>query len=454
MRIPAALAAIAAALAALGGLSAPGTPAARAEPLAPDELANKKDGGYVTGLPLFAYSTDIGLGLGARAYYYWDGHRDDPRFAETPYLYRVFLQAFASTRGVQFHWLDLDAPKLFDSPYRVRSQLIFGRNINSNYFGLGERALAPLAFPGAARSYASYADYTHDQAVVRGDGTSYTKYDQFDLLRPLFIASVERLFLADRIRVLAGFGVSWAQIGDYTGRPVDAIDAAGRDSHAIEAPTRLTEDCAARRIVGCGGGRDDFLRLGISYDTRDFEPDPNTGVFVDLALDASTVALGSQYDYVRVLAAARGYWSPLPELADLVLAGRLLLEAQSNGAPFFTMDSLPFTEDPRSGLGGHRTLRGFRQDRFVGSVMSAANAELRWTVGHATVQGQRFGLIVAPFVDAGRPYDALGQLSLRSWRASYGGALRIAWNLATLVTIDYGASSEDTGFYVNFNHIF
>jgi len=62
--------------------------------------------------------------------------------------------------------------------------------------------------------------------------------------------------------------------------------------------------------------------------------------------------------------------------------------------------------------------------------------------------------IAAPFFDAGRPYDALGQLSLRHWRASYGGALRIAWNLATIVTVDYGLSSEDTGLYINFNHIF
>jgi hypothetical protein len=37
---------------------------------------------------------------------------------------------------------------------------------------------------------------------------------------------------------------------------------------------------------------------------------------------------------------------------------------------------------------------------------------------------------------------------------SYGGALRVAWNLATIVTIDYGVSSEDAGFYINFNHIF
>lgn len=448
MRISAALAVGAATLAAssIRGI--------RAENLAPDELVHKKAGGYVTGLPLAAYSTDIGLGLGARLYYYWDGHPGDARFAETPYLYRVFLQAFASTRGIQFHWLDFDAPRIFDSPYRIRGQLIYARDINSNYFGHGERAVAPLAFPGASRTYTSYADYTRDQQRAASDGRSYSKYDQYDLLRPVFLASVERLFAGDRVRVLAGIGLSYDRIRDYTGKQVDATDAVGHATQAIEAPTRLAQDCAAGRLVGCRGGRDDYLRLGISYDTRDFEPDPNAGGFFDLALDAGTVALGSQYDYLRVLLAARGYWSPVRELADLVLAGRLVFEAQTNGTPFFSMDTLPFTEDPRTGLGGHRTLRGFRQDRFVGSVMTLGNAELRWTFGHLTAWGQRFGFIVAPFFDAGRPYDALGQLSPRNWRASYGGALRVAWNLATIVTVDYGVSSEDAGFYVNFNHIF
>jgi hypothetical protein len=426
---------------------------AHADPLSPADLARKREGGYVTGLPLVAYSTDLGLGAGARAYYYWDGARTDPRFATTPYLYRVFLQGFASTQGIQVHWLDFDAPRIFATPYRVRSQLIFARNINCNYFGLGSAAVAPLHFPGEPGTFARYADYTAAEQLDR-NGVAYTKYDQFDLIRPLWLASVERLVAGDRVRLLAGFGLTYAKINDYTSTRVDAIAADGSATTAISAPTRLFEDCEAGLLVGCGGGRENFLRFGVSYDTRDFEPDPNRGVFADLAVDLATIALGSEYDYARVLGAVRGYWSPLPARADLVLAGRALLELQTAGTPFFSQNSLPFTEDFRNGLGGHRTLRGFRQDRFVGRAMALLNGELRWTFTRFRIKRQELALIAVPFLDTGRSFDDAGALTARDWRTSVGGALRFSWNLATIVTIDYARSSEDAGFYVNFNHLF
>lgn len=427
---------------------------ATADQLPPEDLARKKERGYVTGLPLVTYSTDIGLGGGARAYYFWNGTRDDARFAQTAYLHRIFLQAFASTRGLQFHWLDYDAPRLLGSPYRVRAQLIFERNINSNYFGGGDDALAPLAFPGApGQTYETYADYTDAQRRVI-DGVAYTKFNQYERIRPVFTASVERLLLGDRLRLLAGYGFAYAKIHDPTGDRVDAIDSDGRDTQAPEATTRLRLDCDAGRVVGCDGGRVGFLRLGVSYDTRDFEPDPNSGVFADLALDAATVALGSEYDYLRLLGTVRGYFSPAPKRADLVLAGRALLQLQTADAPFFFQDVLTTTEDSRDGLGGHRTLRGYRQDRFVGRAMAAVSGELRWTFTRFALAGQQFGLIAVPFVDVGRSFDDAGALTAEDWRLSYGGALRISWNLSTLVTIDYGRSSEDAGLYINFGHMF
>jgi len=432
-------------------LLAIGIRTAHADQLTPEDLARKNQRGYFTGLPLFAFSTDIGFGAGARAYYYWNGLKSDPRFASTPYLHRIFLQGFASTRGIQYHWLDYDAPKIAGTPYRIRSQLVFGRNISQNYFGLGNAALAPLTFPGAG-TFDKFADYSLAQQQVVS-GQTFTKYDQFDLQKPLIIASVERLFANDHVRLLGGLGFSYATIRDYTGKQVDAIDA-GMAVTATQATTRLREDCDAGKLVGCEGGREGWLRLGVSYDTRDFEPDPNSGIFADLAIDAATVALGSEYDYVRMLGAVRGYWSPAPAAVDLVLAGRAFLQIQTRGTPFFSLDALPFTEDFHLGLGGHRTLRGYRQDRFVGRTMAATTAEVRWTFTRFRAARQKFALILVPFVDLGRSFDSSKALTLSDWRVGYGGALRITWNLATVVTIDYGLSAEDTGFYINFRHMF
>ncbi len=423
-----------------------------ADSMSPADLARKNENGYFTGLPLFAYSTDIGFGGGARAYYYWNGDRDDPRFKTTPYLHRVFFQLFASTKGIQYHWLDYDAPRIAGSKFRLRSQLVLGRNTNSNYFGHGNSAVNPLAYPGSPGTFDKYSDYIAAQQQVSG-GTTFAKYDQFDLLKPLFLASVERL-IGEHLRISGGLGFSYTRIRDYTGKQVDAVDDTGKSVKATQAPTRVREDCDSGKLVGCDGGRENALRFSFSYDTRDFEPDPNRGVFFETTVDAATVALGSEYDYLRVLIAARGYWSPFPDRADVVLAGRAMLEMQTHDTPFYSLDALPFTEDFRLGLGGHRTIRGYRQDRFVGPTMGLLNGEVRWTFTRFTVAKQKLALIVVPFVDAGRSFDGPGSLTARDWRLAYGGALRISWNLATIATVDYGRSSEDTGLYVNFGHIF
>ena len=63
---------------------------------------------------------------------------------------------------------------------------------------------------------------------------------------------------------------------------------------------------------------------------------------------------------------------------------------------------------------------------WVRSVMTLINAEVRWTFLRGTIWHQKLALIVAPFIDTGRPYDSLGELTWRDWRPSYGGALPLS----------------------------
>jgi outer membrane protein assembly factor BamA len=86
--------------------------------------------------------------------------------------------------------------------------------------------------------------------------------------------------------------------------------------------------------------------------------------------------------------------------------------------------------------------------------MALANLEFRWTMFDFTVAGQNFAPIFVPFFDIGSPFDTPKDISSSVWRYSYGAGLRIAWNQATIIMVDYARSQEDSNMFINFNHIF
>lgn len=108
-------------------------------------------------------------------------------------------------------------------------------------------------------------------------------------------------------------------------------------------------------------------------------------------------------------------------------------------------DDVPFTELPR--LGGLTYLRGYAFDQFRDRVAAFGSAEYQWDLA------QRFSASV--FVDAGRVFPALDQLSLDHMRVGYGVALE-AHTEATFVLQGSIASSIDGGIMLNlaFNPVF
>jgi hemolysin activation/secretion protein len=106
------------------------------------------------------------------------------------------------------------------------------------------------------------------------------------------------------------------------------------------------------------------------------------------------------------------------------------------------------------GLGGSRTIRGYRLDRFVGPAVALANVEVRWTMFDVVVLKQRFAFAPVAFIDVGRVFDSFDRFTFRGWKRGEGVGMRIAWNQATVGAFDLGFSSEDTLFYTEFNHPF
>ena len=355
-------------------------------------VADKREGGYFTGLPLINSDPDTGIGFGARVLHFDNGPRDDVMFEATPYRHRAYAQAFFTTKGYQYHTLDFDAPYVSGSAFRLRASLIFEKNTAANYFGLGEKSLDRLSFPGTSERYASQSDYEDALRQIGPDGKAFTRFNQYILTRPAASVTLERDFFGGLVRAVAGLKLAYADVRQWTGETVTASDAAsGRTGiDAVQAPTLLERECARGVVVGCGGGLDGTLKLGVAYDTRDFEPDPNSGVFIELTSELAGKFSLSEYDWARITLSPRVYYSPFPKLADVVVAGRLLGSVQSAGTPFFEMNQLSFADYDRPGLGGLRTLRGFKQDRFVGSVVALATLEVRWTFYEFNIRQQHF----------------------------------------------------------------
>lgn len=411
----------------------------------------KNEGGYVTGLPLFNSDPDTGIGYGVRAYYYYNGKKNDPLFSYTPYRHRIFGQFFQTTNGYQYQWIDYDAPYFLDTLFRLRAGLIYEKNTNANFFGAGSQSLATLKVP-AGTTFSKYADYNSELRKIDTAGTTNARYNKYSYEFPNATVTVERdvTYIAGGvIRPILGVVVGKYNINDYSQNVIDVDGKA-----ALQNSTLLNLENSAGQIAGYNGGWDNRIKLGVAFDSRDYEPDPNSGLFTEVMIESSGKGLGANYTYNRYTFSQKVYYSPFPSFADVVLAGRGVYSLQTGNVPFYALNNLSFTEGNKTGLGGLRTLRGFKQDRFTGKVIGLANFEIRWAFFDFTLLGQNFALILAPFVEAGRVWDDPKDTSFMSWKLAYGAGFRIAWNQATIIVFDYGMSSEDSGLFINFNHIF
>ncbi|BDA80070.1 peptide-binding protein [Leptospira kobayashii] len=453
------------------------------------DLKIKKEGGYITGLPLLNSDPNNGIGYGVRVFYYYNGERSRPLFEYTPYKYRVFVQYFTTTKSNQYQDLSFDAPYIFDTKWRVRSDLIYEKNPNLLYFGMGTETLKPLSYlerndpSGRQIRNAGFSDYSDSLMYRRpgGSGEQYNtvtdnKYNRYELENPNWTFSGEYSFFGGTVRTIAGARISRQIIRTYDGKWQDAkfggydqlaglplnILAPNEEISTPEGTTKVTEENKAGNIIGFKGGNVNTGRIAIVYDTRDFEPDPNRGVFLEATHERSLRAIGSDFQFNKNYVSARGFVSPVEWFTKKphVLLEKLVLGAkgamvQTNGdAPFYEMRNMWGTEVTQSGLGGRTTLRGYKQDRFIGQTMAYANFEVRWKFASIDVAKQHFDFQLVPFYDVGRVWDATEKVNLKGYKHSRGLGFRIPWNQATVIIIDHAWSSEDSQTFVNFNHIF
>lgn len=216
------------------------------------------------------------------------------------------------------------------------------------------------------------------------------------------------------------------------------------------------------------------VRLGLHYDSRDYEGVPTKGILARAGLIIAPSFLGSSESYLKFQATFRQY-IPLAK-ENLTLAYRLDYQNFIGDVPWYV---LPFYTPggpvyDNAALGGYRTVRGLLYNRVSGPGIGFFNTELRWKFAGLTLLRQDIGLMLSGFCDgisslrsfdAGNRTGAFPELYSKyitssgrdALHLSAGAALKIILNRNFVLNIEYARalSAQDgagvmyfnTGFY-------
>ncbi|MEZ4722134.1 MAG: DUF5982 domain-containing protein [Flavobacteriales bacterium] len=404
------------------------------------ELADKREGTYLTGIPDISSDPINGFGYGVEGSIIFNGKRDNPFFEYTPYLTKIDVALFNTSNQQREIAFTVDKPYLFRTKWRLRGELAYEINPNLLYFGITDRTLDDLGniskadqIPQPAFEGTTYNAYSNSLTGGYADFNNYTKQEY------ILNVSGEYAMLDSKMRILIGGELAGLDITT----PSDSL-------------SRIQYDKLNNGLLGEGKSTISFLQLGVVYDTRDFEPDPNRGVFAEITNEFSNRALGSDFNMDKLFGQVKYYHKLFPNaMKKMVFANRFGVGYTFGESPFFEYQDEWSSEGSIEGLGGAHTLRGYKQSRFLDRGMYFFNSELRTRFLDFSVLKQDIALSAVPFVDAGsvfqQPSDAL---NINRLRVSEGIGLRVAWNLSTILRLDYAVSQEDHQFFFIFEHAF
>ena len=272
-------------------------------------------------------------------------------------------------------------------------------------------------------------------------------------------------------------------VGTYARRhsyPQEAFFGVGPDSRRENHTTFSLDNTLVGGTVGVKPTRVLKLTGGVEYSTPRIDEGTHRNVPSISALftPASTPGLTGSYDYLRTSAAVevdyrqpknarRGGWYraelsnfhegsgthgfrrvdvDLRQYASIlaerrVFAVRLFMSTSDAGSgetvPFYLMPS----------LGGHDSLRGFRDYRFRGPHAILTQSEYRFEIWS--------GLDAALFYDAGKVALRRGDLDFRRLEDAYGFGFRFNTDNGVILRIDAGfGSSDGKHLYIVFGDVF
>ncbi|WP_375561074.1 BamA/TamA family outer membrane protein [Bernardetia sp. OM2101] len=432
-----------------------------------EDLAQKKEGTFITGLPDVSSDPVTGFGFGLEANIYWNGKRENPLFPYTPYLAKLAINAAYFTSNARELSVSYDVPYYKGSRWRFKVDVKAQQNPTMLYFGLTEKTLGKLSLPSnSTATFDTYKEFDEARQTIRLSDETEIKNNEIifvtDALSNRFKETEYMLNLkADYVigngkwRAMGGYEIQHLSYATFEGLETEGkVPVTGDILVVPNGSSLLRRDFNENKISGIKGGWVSIIQTALIYDTRDFEPDPTKGFYFEIANEYSSKLIGSQFDFDKFFIQGRVF-QKLPIGKRTVLAGRVGIgNIFGNNAPFFEYQDQWSPDGSINALGGGSSLRGYRQNRFLARSMWFTNVELRVRLLETKIAKQLFGFSLAPFVDAGTVRDKWQDLNFKNVKTSYGAGLRIAWNQSTILSLDYGRSKEDALLYFGIGQIF
>jgi hypothetical protein len=428
------------------------------------DIAKKKEGTFVSGIPDISSDPVTGFGFGARTNIYWNGKGDNPLFAYTPYLIRLKANAAYYSSNARELVLSLDAPFYKGTRWRFKLDFKAQQNPANLYFGSSERTLEELRLPSTPTggcTYPTYREYDKARKMLRagdaGEAAIVTDALSNRFRETEFMLNLKADYALGKgkWRVMGGYEIQHLRYKTFEGLEAEGIQPQTGDKVQVPNGTSLLRrDYDQGLVTGLDGGWLSIIQAALIYDTRDFEPDPTRGVYVEIANEYSGKLIGSQYNFNKLFLQGR-YYQKLPFGPRTVLTGRIAVgNIFGDNAPFFEFQDQWSPDGSINALGGKQSLRGYRANRFLARSLAFANIELRYRIAETMLVKQRFAFGVAPFFDMGTVRDRWQELGLSKIKYSYGAGARIAWNQSTIISFDYGLSPEDRLFFFGIGQAF
>jgi outer membrane protein assembly factor BamA len=203
------------------------------------------------------------------------------------------------------------------------------------------------------------------------------------------------------------------------------------------SPSDAATDEMFANLTGFAGTKYGYGELEVRYDTRRASNAYEAPVFTSrgtllAAYGGAAIAVdAASADYGRYGIDAQQFF----RLAEgpRVLSLRAHLEGVTG-----KLDEVPFTDLPR--LGGKQSLRGYPLDRFRDRIAALGSAEYTWDLARM--------ISANLFVDAGRVYRSVDDLSLDDLRVGYGVGLDLHSERSFVGRVEV-SSSIDGGVFVD-----